>query len=279
MLGFVRRNGLFLTSGTLLCVSLFLVSVSARAPAGPDPIARLILDGLRPLQQQLTGARRAVHGTWETYIDLRDAKRENVRLRERIAALEQEVVALSEAEKTNERLSELLGLRALLDAPAISARVIGRDPLPWFRTFTVDRGERDGLRRGMAVLSPQGVVGQIAEVSRTAARVLLLTDRNSGIDAVIQRSRARGIVQGALQEGCYMEYLRPGEDVVVGDRVMTSGLDGIFPKGMVVGEVTELVYRHRGLLRAAVVRPSTELDRIEEVLIVDAAAHLEEAPE
>ena len=275
MLGFVRRYRIFLTSGALLCLSLFLVSVSTRSPAQHDPIARLILDTLRPLQVQLSTLRLGVRDAWEAYVDLIDTKRENARLREHIATLEQQVIGLAEVEKTNERLSELLGFRSALQGEVVSARVIARDPLPWFRTFTVDRGERDGVRRGMAVLSPQGVVGQIAEVSQTAARVLLLTDRSSGIDAVIQRSRARGIVQGALQEGCYMEYLRPGEDVVVGDRVMTSGLDGIFPKGIVIGEVADLLFRHRGLLRAAVVRPRTPLDRIEEVLIVDASAHLD----
>ncbi len=274
MLGFVRRNAIFLTSGSLLCLSLFLLSVSARSPTQHDPVARLILDGLRPLQVQLSSIRALFRDTWEGYVDLVDAKGENARLHDRIAALEQQVIGLAEVEKTNERLSDLLEFRSSLEGHVVSARVIARDPLPWFRTFTVDRGERDGIRRGMAVLSPQGVVGQIAEVGQSAARVLLLTDRNSGIDAVIQRSRARGIVQGALQEGCSMEYLRPGEDVIVGDRVMTSGLDGIFPKGIVIGEVSELLFRHRGLLRAAVVRPHTQLDRIEEVLIVDASAHL-----
>jgi len=277
MLGFVRRNRILLTSGALLCFSLFLLSASARAPARRDPVARFILDALRPLQVQLTSVRLGVRDAWEGYVDLIGTKRENARLRERIAELDQQVIGLAEIEKTNERLAELLEFRSVLDGKVVTARVIARDPLPWFRTFTVDRGERDGVRRGMAVLSPQGVVGQIAEVSHSAARVLLLTDRNSGIDAVIQRSRARGIVQGALQEGCSMEYLRPGEDVVVGDRVMTSGLDGIFPKGIVVGEVQSLLFRHRGLLRAAIVQPSTPLDRIEEVLIVDATAQLKES--
>jgi rod shape-determining protein MreC len=253
MLGFVRRNRILLTSGALLCFSLFLLSASARAPARRDPVARFILDALRPLQVQLTSVRLGVRDAWEGYVDLIGTKRENARLRERIAELDQQVIGLAEIEKTNERLAELLEFRSVLDGKVVTARVIARDPLPWFRTFTVDRGERDGVRRGMAVLSPQGVVGQI------------------------QRSRARGIVQGALQEGCSMEYLRPGEDVVVGDRVMTSGLDGIFPKGIVVGEVQSLLFRHRGLLRAAIVQPSTPLDRIEEVLIVDATAQLKES--
>jgi rod shape-determining protein MreC len=136
------------------------------------------------------------------------------------------------------------------------------------RTITLDRGERNGVRRGMGVLSPQGVVGQIIEVGRVASRALVLTDHNSGVDALIQRTRARGIVQGAMEGGCRMKYLRRGEDVAVGDRVLTSGMDGIFPTGILIGEVTEVSRLSRGLLQIATVVPSAPLDTIEEVLIV-----------
>lgn len=278
MLGFVRRNRLLLTSGCLLIASLFLFSVSLRSRPYRDPIAHVLLDGLAPFQNAFTWLRGRTRGVWMGYINLVDTKRENRHLRERMAALESELIRLSELEQANRRLTELLQFRTAIRGVAYGARVIGRDPLPWFRTLTVDRGARDGVRRGMAVLSPQGVVGQIAEVSRTAARVLLLTDHNSGIDAMIQRSRARGIVQGAHEEGCYMNYLRQDEDVAVGDRVVTSGMDGIFPKGILIGEVAEVTRRHRGLLQAAVVRPSAPVERIEEVLIVEATAQVQESP-
>jgi rod shape-determining protein MreC len=130
----------------------------------------------------------------------------------------------------------------------------------------------------MAVLAPQGVVGQIADVSRAAARVVLVTDHNSGVDAIVQRSRARGIVQGGTDGSCYMNYLSRDADVVVGDRVLTSGLDGIFPKGVVIGEVSDVSRRHRGLLQTAAVRPSVALDRLEEVLVVDPSVHVVDPP-
>jgi rod shape-determining protein MreC len=145
-------------------------------------------------------------------------------------------------------------------------------------TLTIDRGERDQVRRGMAVLAPQGVVGQVSEASHAAARVVLLTDHNSGIDAVVQRTRARGIVQGGTDGACYMNYLSRDADVVEGDLVITSGLDRVFPKGIVVGEVVEVSRRHRGLLQAAVVRPSVALDRLEEVLVVDATTPVADPP-
>lgn len=276
MADYLRRNRVLLTSCGLLLLSLLVVSTSVRSPDQRDLIARALLDGLAPLQLGLAGTRAGAREIWSGYVNLVGLRRENELLRERVASLEQQNVQLEELERTNERLEELLQLRADLHPAVYGARVIGRDPLPWSRTFTVDRGERDGIRRGMAVLSPQGVVGQVIEVSRIAAQVLLLTDHNSGIDAVIQRSRARGIVQGALNEGCHMKYLRRGEDVSVGDRVITSGLDGIFPKGIPIGEVVEVSRRHRGLLQVALVQPSAALDRIEEVLIVDPGAARED---
>ena len=272
MFGFVRRNQVTLTSGCLLLASLLLLSVSARSPQFRDPVARLVADALAPLQAAVTGIAIGARGLWQSYVELASARRDNQVLRERLATLEQQAVHLRELEQANRRLSELLDFRGHFDGVAYSARVIGRDPLPWFRTLTVDRGERDGIRKGMAVLSPEGVVGQISEVSHTVAQVLVLTDHNSGIDAVVQRSRARGIVQGGLEEGCHMKYLRRGEDVAIGDRVVTSGLDGIFPKGLMIGAVVDVSLRNRGLLQTAVVQPTAPLDRIEEVLIVDATA-------
>jgi len=277
MLEFVRRNRILLTSGLLLVFSLLLLSTSFRSQPYRDPIAQLLLDGLAPFQVAFTWLRRSASGVWGGYFDLVDTQQQNVALREQVDVLQSEIVRLTELELANQRLRELLQFRSTLEGEVLGARVIARDPTPWVQTFTIDRGERDGVRRGMAVLSPQGVVGQIAEASRTASRVLLLTDHNSGIDAFVQRSRARGIVQGADEEGCHMKYLRRDEDVVPGDRVLTSGLDGIFPKGVLIGEVLEVARRHRDLLQVAIVRPNAELDRIEEVLVVDATVRVKDA--
>lgn len=277
MVEFVRRNRILLTSGFLLVFSLLLLSTSFRSQPYRDPIGTVLLDGLAPFQVAFAWLRRSARGLWGGYVDLVETQQENTLLRERIDALRSDLVRLTELELANQRLQGLLQFRSRIEGEVLGARVIARDPTPWVRTFTIDRGERDGVRRGMAVLSPQGVVGQISRASRTASRVLLLTDHNSGIDAFVQRTRARGIVQGAHEEGCHMKYLRRDEDVVPGDRVLTSGLDGIFPKGVLIGEVIEVARRNRDLLQVAVVRPSAELDRIEEVLVTDATVRVKDA--
>lgn len=266
---YLRRNRILLASASLLLCSLLLVSVSVRAQPARDPIGRLLLDAMAPFQVVFSWIGRGVSGLWAGYIDVVDARAENAELRARLVAMEDRLLQLAEIERENGRLAALLDLRDRLPSTVYAARVIARDPSPLAMTLTIDRGARDGVRRGVAVVVPQGVVGQVTEVSHTAARVVLLTDQNSGIDAIVERSRARGVVKGGTDGDCHMDYLDRDADVRVGDRILTSGLGGNFPKGLVIGEVVEIGHGHRGLLQNAVVRPSAALDRLEEVLVVD----------
>jgi len=277
MLEFVRRNRVVLTSGSLLLISLLLLSAGSRERRRGDPVAAIVLDGMRPLQATVAGGLDVVAGVWRTYIALVGVKQENERLRLRILELEQQGLRVAEVEETDKRLADLLHFRSALEGDTVAAQIIGRDPLPWFGTVTINKGEADGVGKNMAVLSPFGVVGQTMTTGAHSARVLLLTDHNSGIDAVVQRSRARGIVEGALDGGCVMKYVKREEDVEVGDRIVTSGLDGIFPRGMIIGEVTHVTRGTRGLLQVADVKPVTPLDRIEEVLVIRGPAQLKEA--
>jgi rod shape-determining protein MreC len=277
MLEFLRRNQTLVASGLLLVLALILVSGNARQRRADDPLEAVLLEGMRPVQSGLTHAASSLGDLWQRYFALVGLQRENEALRQRILDLEREAVRLAEVEQTNKRLTELLGFRAAIRGPAVGAQVIGKDPGTLFRSFTIDRGGADGVRKGMAVVSPYGLVGQVLTASPNAARVLTITDHNSGIDAVVQRTRARGIVEGALDDGCRMKYIRQGEDVQVGDRVVTSGRDGIFPKGVVIGRVTRLHPRSRGQLMSTDIEPAVPFDRIEDVLVVDAGVEIDGA--
>lgn len=276
---FLRRNRILVTSATLLVASLLLISISARSQPYRDPVAVLLLDVVAPFQVVFSWFGRGAGGLWSGYIDLVGAREEAEALRVRVAALEAQLARYGELERENQRLAALLDFRPRVEGTAWGARVIAREPGPLSTTLTIDRGARDGVRRGMAVLAPDGVVGRVVEVSHTASRVALLTDHNSGVDALIERTRARGVVQGGADGGCAMNYLHRDADVQVGDRVLTSGLDGVFPKGIVIGEVVEVRRRHRGLLQSAIIQPSAALDRLEEVvLVVPVASDLPEPP-
>jgi rod shape-determining protein MreC len=274
---FLRRNRVLVASASLLVCSLLLVSVSVRAEHR-DPVGRLLLDALAPFQVVFSWIGRGTGQLWSGYVAVVDARREADELRARVAVLEGQVSRLSELERENERLGALLGFRNQLPPTAYGARVIARDPGPLSTTLTIDRGGRDGVSRGMAVVAPEGVVGRVVEVSHTVSRVALLTDHNSGIDAIVDRTRARGVVQGGSDGDCYMNYLNRDADVKIGDRVLTSGLDGVFPKGMPIGEVVGVGRRHRGLLQSATIRPSADVDEVEEVMLVTPAASMSEEP-
>ena len=267
MIEFLRRNRVLMTSAFLLLQSLLLLSVGTRG-GRRDPVAGVVLEIMRPLQLAITAGVDAAEGIWHSYIDLIGVTRENELLRRRIRELEQQSVHAVEIQQAEKRLEELLRFRSTFAGEAIASQIIGRDPLPWSRTVTINKGADDGIGKNAAVLSQLGVVGQTIATSSHAARVLLITDHNSGVDAVIQRSRARGIVKGALDGGCVMKYLDREASIEAGDLVVTSGLDGIFPKGIVIGEVTEVIPGPRGLLKEAEVKPSAPLEQLEEVLIV-----------
>lgn len=269
---FIGRYRVALTTGLLLMVSLLLVSAGARTRQRFDPLTAVALELIRPLQGALTLGLDGVTRAWGTYVALVGVHQENERLRRRVLELEQQAVRMAEVEQTDKRLAELLQFRSTIEGDLLAARIIGRDPQPWFSTLIINKGEADGVRKNMAVLSPYGVVGQTISTSSHAARVMLVTDHNSGVDALVQRTRARGIVEGALDGRCMMKYLKRGEDVDVEDRIVTSGLDGIFPKGILLGMVTHVTRGNRGLLQIAEVKPSVPVDQIEEVLVVRSAA-------
>lgn len=266
MIDFLRRNRVIGTAVLLLLLSLLLLSVGSRGRR--DPVAGIVLEIMRPLQLAVTAAVGAADHLWSSYIALVNVSQENEVLRRRIRDLEAQSVHATEIQLAQQRLDELLRFRSTFSGAAIAAQIIGRDPLPWSRTVTINKGEADGIGKNAAVLSQFGVVGQTIATSAHAARVLLLTDHNSGVDAIVQRSRARGVVKGVLDGGCIMKYLDREASVDVGDLVVTSGLDGIFPKGMMIGEVTEVTSGARGLLKEAKLHPRAPLDELEEVMIV-----------
>lgn len=271
MLEFIRRNRVLLSSSFFLLCSLALLSVNARHPGRVDPLGRAFLEIMAPLQRVVAvlGGRAAM--LWDGYVALVGVERENHQLRTRLHGLEERATRHRELELMNRRLKRLLALQRRLPTAGIAAEVVGRDASVWFQSLTLDKGELDGITPGMPVVAPEGVVGMISSTSPHAARVLLLTDPNSGVDVLLQRTRVRGIVSGQLEQGAILKYVKRAEDVQVGDRVITSGLDGVFPKGLPVGHVTRVSRKDRGLFLYAEITPSADASRLEEVLVVPAS--------
>lgn len=256
----------------LLLFGLVLISLRVKQRQGVTFLDAVVLELTSPMQKAATFVIKSVHGVFQQYVFLVRLQRENELLKRRIAELQEETHQMKEMELANERLRKLLQFREKMPTSVIGAEVIGRDPSSWFKSVTVNKGDRDGINKGMAVISSEGVVGQILKTAPHYATVLLITDYNSAIDTLVQRTRAKAIVEGKEENRCELKYLLRTEEVAVGDVVITSGLGGIFPKGLVVGEIMAVDKKSHGVFQYAELAPSVDLTKLEEVFIISVSA-------
>ena len=224
---------------------------------------------LAGIEEIISYGTNAVGTAWSRYVSLRDAEEENAVLRESIDQLELQLQQQNALARRARSLQRLLELRNSVELLTLSAQVIAVDATPWFRTFTVDRGTGDGVRQDLAVIAPSGVVGRVVGTpGPRAAKVQLLIDRNAAAGALIERTRAAGVVTGVDgQSFLRMDYVSNLEDVQIDDAVVTSGTDGIYPKGFVIGTVAD-VRRGDDLYKSILVAPVVEFGNLEDVLIV-----------
>jgi rod shape-determining protein MreC len=272
MLAFVRKNQILLSSFLSVLLSLYIIAAASNGQLR-DPIGQILLQLIRPLQSGAQEIVLEVKGVYQSVIALKSLSQENQRLKGKILELETERDRLLEAEATNRTLRGLLDLKAQLAVGSTTAAVIGHSASTWFQSITLDKGSRDGIQKGMAVVSPQGVVGQIVAAASRSAKVLVVTDPHSAVDVVVQRSRARGIVSGSLNNGAVMKYVKRSEDVREGDRLITSGLDGVYPKGLFVGTVVKVNKMGYGLFQQVSVSLAVDPSRVEEVLVLAASGN------
>ncbi len=271
----MRIRGLFLRKYhipafivLLLLVALILMSLRVKQRRGIAFIDALLIEFCSPFQRASTFVIQTVQGTFQQYLFLIHLQKENMMLKKRIAELQKENHQMEEVAFANDRLRRLLQFRERIFTSMIAAEVIGQDPSSWFKSVTINKGEMDGVRRGMAVISTEGVVGQILKAAPHYATVLLMTDYNSAIDAIVQRTRAKAIVEGKGENRCQLKYLLRTEEVAVGDVIVTSGLGGNFPKGMMIGEVRSVEKKGHGVFQYAELIPSVDLTKLEEVLVI-----------
>ena len=259
-----QRSGYLFLAVMLGLVLLISAQVNSRSGV---PVLESLTSGIfSEVQRVLSGGVSGVRRLWSGYVGLRNLRAENEELKRQLAAAEiasQEQRALADRARG---LEKMLELRDRVNLRTTAAEIIGAAAMPDFRTLTIDKGTRDGLGPDMAVIAPAGVVGRLVAPSARSAKVQLLIDRNAAAGAIVERTRAQGVVVGGGNERLQMQYVSEASDIAVGDVVVTSGIDGIYPKGFVIGKVDAV--EKNGSFKRISVRPAVDFLSLEEVLVI-----------
>lgn len=255
--------------GIFLIVCCFIwLSISSRYSAEIEGANIVTVTLVAPIQDFATGSTRFIKDIWRHYFFLVLTAHENDTLKKKLSHAVANENACVEVELSNKRLRTFLDFKRTNEAQVVAAEVVGKDPSHWFKSIIIDKGENAGVVKGLPVVIPEGVVGQVVMATAQYAKVQLMIDRNSAVDALVQRSRARGLVQGKSADRCLFQYVLRKNDVKIGDVVITSGLDGVYPKGLRIGQVSSVVRRNAGIFQDVEVTSFVDFEKLEEVLVI-----------
>jgi rod shape-determining protein MreC len=274
-----RTGFLFLT---LAVGHILLISAQVYTKRGVPILEAVTFGVVSEVQRGISAGVSGVRQAWSGYIALRGVRADNETLRRQLADAEVQLQQQRALADRTRGLQQLLDLQQRVSLDTAAAEIIASSATPDFQTVTIDKGTRQRLSRDMAVVAPAGIVGRVVVASPRASKVQLLIDRNAAAGALVERSRAQGVIVGA-GDGRHlrMEYVSEVADVAVGDLVVTSGIDAIYPKGFVIGRV-DTVEKSGGAYRRIVVRPAVDFARLEEVLVIltpSPARQASEAPQ
>lgn len=261
-----RHRSLFLLGGVVL-LQILLLAVQIKRDSQGRLIRVWTVGAVSPFERAGAHGISHVRDTWNHYFALQNTSRENEELRRENGALKLQITQLQSKAGEADRLAALLKFRQTnLEVPMVSARVIGGSADSASQTIYLDRGERDGIRRNMGVITPDGVVGKVIESYKDTAQVLLLTDKDSGVGAKLMDSGIQKPVGGTGEPLLVMKYISNEDDVNSGAQVVTSGMDRIFPRDLPVGTITEI--KPGATFKQVRVRPAANLERLEEVFVL-----------
>ena len=254
---------------------MVLISAQVNSKSGVPILETATLGTLAEIQRGTSAVLDGVQGTWSGYVALRGVHTENEALKNELAQARVEVQQQRALADRTRSLEAILNLSSSLELRTAAARIIGAAPSPELRTVTIDKGSNQGVRVDMAVIAPGGVVGRVVVAGARASRVQLLVDRNAAAGALVERSRAQGVAIGAGDDRLRLEYVSQTADITPGDTLVTSGIDGIYPKGFVIGRVDQV--QKVGAYPSIIVTPAVDFSRIEDVLVVLTPTEAEQA--
>lgn len=267
MFELLRKYRTPLLAGCLILAALLFYSAHLRQRATANVFERVVLRLTAPVQRGVDVFADGLAGVWGRLLGVFGNAPEAARLAAENRRLRSELAQYAEVRLENERLSRLLAFREETDIQALPARVIAEDASSWFRTVLIDRGSQDGVREGLPVVVAEGVVGRVIKSALRESRVLLITDASSAISGLVQRTRARGVCRGQGNLLTF-DFAMHWEEIEEGDLIVTSGMGGVFPKGLSVGTVSRVNLSEFGLFQNVEVRPAVDFYRLEEVLVL-----------
>ncbi len=248
--------------------ALFLLSTNPGSDSSWNSAEQFIIEVTAPFQKLMKQAVGSVEKVWTDYFYLVGLRDENRGLKQDLDILKTENSRYKELLATQERLRKLLQFKQIIKNTVVAAQVIGLDPSGWFKSIIVDKGTAAGVKTDMPVVNASGVVGRVISVSPDFAKILLVVDQNSAVDCLLQRSRDRGVLKGLSTDVCNLEYLVKTADAEVGDQLITSGLGGVFPKGLPLGKILQISENPGMLFKEIAVRPAVDFSKLEEVMII-----------
>lgn len=252
----------------LIGVNITLLFITSRHRSSFYGLSQFAVPLVAPFQKAITHTIHFTKDVWNHYFFLVSVANENDHLKKKLRKAVERNRELNEIALSNARLRNLLKFQNSTSTKTLAAEVVGKDPSPWYKTIIIDKGSAEGVKKWQPVVIPESIVGHVMDVSTHYAKVLLIVDRNSAVDARVQRTRARGIIRGETKGRFFFNFVLRKDDIKVGDQVVSTGFDGVFPKGFPIGSVSGIIRKNSGIFQDVYVSPLVDFDKLEEVMVL-----------
>lgn len=268
MLKLIKEYKFYCTIALLIFIPILSLNTSNKAESDFNFFDRTVVFVTAPIQSAISFTIDRAARFFQNYVFLVNTRKDFSSVVEENRKLLNTIHNYKEMEAENKRLRALLQFQDKVEEKKITAQVIAKDVSTEFRSIRINKGSSSGIQKGMAVVTHEGVVGKVLRVTADYSDVITMLDNLSSIDAIVQRSRARGVIEGATDFLCILRYALRTDDIEVGDVVVTSGLDGVYPKGLNMGTVVKVTKKSYGVTQDVDVRPSVDFSKLEEVLVI-----------
>lgn len=234
----------------------------------PSLFHKVVTELISPVQEGIASSKKNMSSLWDNYISIVDTSKENSVLKKQISRLDSDLTGMEEIRKENLRLKRLLNFSDEMSHQRVMAQVVGWDSANEFKVIRLNKGTRHGIKTMAPVITDHGLIGYVYRATENYSDVLTILDQNNRVDIVVERTRTHGIVEGVFNFKCALKYIMRNEPVEVGDKLITAGVGGIYPKGIKVGMITNIAKENFGMTLSVEVIPSVDFDKLEEVLVL-----------